>query len=58
MRSTLSRSSATESRTASAGSVTSSAAMKENHEFEYGTEILAWEKNRAPFPVLGKGKAR
>ena len=24
-----------------------------NHEFEYGTEILAWEKNRAPFPVLG-----
>jgi len=24
-----------------------------NHEFEYGTEIIAWEKNRAPFPVLG-----
>jgi 2',3'-cyclic-nucleotide 2'-phosphodiesterase (5'-nucleotidase family) len=24
-----------------------------NHEFEYGAEILAWEKNRAPFPVLG-----
>ncbi len=24
-----------------------------NHEFEYGHEILAWEKNRAPFPVLG-----
>ena len=24
-----------------------------NHEFEYGTEIFAWEKNRAPFPVLG-----
>jgi 2',3'-cyclic-nucleotide 2'-phosphodiesterase (5'-nucleotidase family) len=24
-----------------------------NHEFEYGVEILAWEKNRAPFPVLG-----
>ncbi len=24
-----------------------------NHEFEYGTEILAWQKNRAPFPVLG-----
>ena len=23
-----------------------------NHEFEFGTEILAWEKNRAPFPVL------
>ena len=24
-----------------------------NHEFEYGHEVLAWEKNRAPFPVLG-----
>ena len=24
-----------------------------NHEFEYGTEIFAWQKNRAPFPVLG-----
>ena len=24
-----------------------------NHEFEFGAEILAWEKNRAPFPVLG-----
>ena len=24
-----------------------------NHEFEYGHEILEWEKNRAPFPVLG-----
>ena len=24
-----------------------------NHEFEYGHEILAWAKNRAPFPVLG-----
>ncbi len=24
-----------------------------NHEFEYGAEIFAWEKNRAPFPVLG-----
>ena len=24
-----------------------------NHEFEFGTEIFAWEKNRAPFPVLG-----
>jgi 2',3'-cyclic-nucleotide 2'-phosphodiesterase (5'-nucleotidase family) len=24
-----------------------------NHEFEYGVEILGWEKNRAPFPVLG-----
>jgi 2',3'-cyclic-nucleotide 2'-phosphodiesterase (5'-nucleotidase family) len=23
-----------------------------NHEFEYGHEILAWQKNRAPFPVL------
>lgn len=23
-----------------------------NHEFEYGEQILAWEKNRAPFPVL------
>ncbi len=23
-----------------------------NHEFEYGAEILAWEKNRASFPVL------
>lgn len=24
-----------------------------NHEFEYGHEILEWQKNRAPFPVLG-----
>ncbi len=24
-----------------------------NHEFEYGAGTLAWEKNRAPFPVLG-----
>ncbi len=24
-----------------------------NHEFEYGAEIFAWAKNRAPFPVLG-----
>jgi 2',3'-cyclic-nucleotide 2'-phosphodiesterase (5'-nucleotidase family) len=24
-----------------------------NHEFEYGHEVLAWEKNRSPFPVLG-----
>jgi 2',3'-cyclic-nucleotide 2'-phosphodiesterase (5'-nucleotidase family) len=24
-----------------------------NHEFEYGHEIFAWQKNRAPFPVLG-----
>ena len=24
-----------------------------NHEFEYGHTIFAWEKNRAPFPVLG-----
>lgn len=24
-----------------------------NHEFEYGEQILAWEKNRVPFPVLG-----
>ena len=24
-----------------------------NHEFEYGHEILEWEKHRAPFPVLG-----
>ncbi len=24
-----------------------------NHEFEYGVEIFDWEKNRAPFPVLG-----
>ena len=24
-----------------------------NHEFEYGHRILAWEKNRVPFPVLG-----
>ncbi|MDH3414855.1 MAG: bifunctional metallophosphatase/5'-nucleotidase [Gammaproteobacteria bacterium] len=24
-----------------------------NHEFEYGHKIFAWEKNRAPFPVLG-----
>lgn len=24
-----------------------------NHEFEYGVESFAWQKNRAPFPVLG-----
>jgi len=24
-----------------------------NHEFEYGVEIFDWQKNRAPFPVLG-----
>ncbi|MGI9205954.1 MAG: bifunctional metallophosphatase/5'-nucleotidase [Woeseiaceae bacterium] len=24
-----------------------------NHEFEYGHKIFEWEKNRAPFPVLG-----
>ncbi len=24
-----------------------------NHEFEYGHDIFSWEKNRAPFPVLG-----
>ncbi len=24
-----------------------------NHEFEYGVQIFEWEKNRAPFPVLG-----
>jgi len=24
-----------------------------NHEFEYGHHIFEWEKNRAPFPVLG-----
>ena len=24
-----------------------------NHEFEYGHELFAWQKNRAPFPVLG-----
>jgi 5'-nucleotidase/UDP-sugar diphosphatase len=24
-----------------------------NHEFEYGHQIFAWQKNRAPFPVLG-----
>lgn len=24
-----------------------------NHEFEYGHEIFAWQRNRAPFPVLG-----
>ena len=24
-----------------------------NHEFEYGHEIFAWQKNRVPFPVLG-----
>ncbi|MGI9222806.1 MAG: bifunctional metallophosphatase/5'-nucleotidase [Woeseiaceae bacterium] len=24
-----------------------------NHEFEYGVEILEWQKNRVPFPVLG-----
>ncbi len=24
-----------------------------NHEFEYGHEVFAWQKNRASFPVLG-----
>ncbi len=24
-----------------------------NHEFDYGEEILSWQKNRASFPVLG-----
>ena len=24
-----------------------------NHEFEFGESVIAWEKNRAPFPVLG-----
>jgi 2',3'-cyclic-nucleotide 2'-phosphodiesterase (5'-nucleotidase family) len=24
-----------------------------NHEFDYGHEVLLWEKNRVPFPVLG-----
>ncbi len=24
-----------------------------NHEFEYGEQILQWEKSRVPFPVLG-----
>jgi 2',3'-cyclic-nucleotide 2'-phosphodiesterase (5'-nucleotidase family) len=24
-----------------------------NHEFDYGAEIFEWQKNRAPFPVLG-----
>jgi len=24
-----------------------------NHEFDYGEAVLAWQKNRAPFPVLG-----
>lgn len=24
-----------------------------NHEFDYGEEKFAWQKNRAPFPVLG-----
>ncbi len=24
-----------------------------NHEFEYGHKVLEWQKNRAPFPVLG-----
>jgi len=24
-----------------------------NHEFEYGYKVFEWEKNRAPFPVLG-----
>jgi 5'-nucleotidase/UDP-sugar diphosphatase len=24
-----------------------------NHEFEFGVDIFQWEKNRAPFPVLG-----
>ncbi len=24
-----------------------------NHEFDYGEAIFAWQKNRAPFPVLG-----
>lgn len=24
-----------------------------NHEFDYGHDVFEWEKNRAPFPVLG-----
>ena len=24
-----------------------------NHEFDYGEAILEWQKNLAPFPVLG-----
>lgn len=24
-----------------------------NHEFEYGVDVFGWQKNRAPFPVLG-----
>ena len=24
-----------------------------NHEFEYGHKVFEWQKNRAPFPVLG-----
>jgi 2',3'-cyclic-nucleotide 2'-phosphodiesterase (5'-nucleotidase family) len=24
-----------------------------NHEFDYGHDVLLWEKNRVPFPVLG-----
>jgi 2',3'-cyclic-nucleotide 2'-phosphodiesterase (5'-nucleotidase family) len=24
-----------------------------NHEFDYGHDIFEWEKNRAPFPILG-----
>ena len=24
-----------------------------NHEFEYGVDVFEWQKNRAPFPVLG-----
>jgi 2',3'-cyclic-nucleotide 2'-phosphodiesterase (5'-nucleotidase family) len=24
-----------------------------NHEFDYGEAVLEWQKNRAPFPVLG-----
>jgi 2',3'-cyclic-nucleotide 2'-phosphodiesterase (5'-nucleotidase family) len=24
-----------------------------NHELEYGVEVFAWQKNRAPFPILG-----
>ena len=24
-----------------------------NHEFDYGHDVFEWEKNRAPFPILG-----
>lgn len=24
-----------------------------NHEFDYGSDVFEWQKNRAPFPVLG-----